>query len=353
MKQQESQPMCHADAADAADEPDVPRAIPLTRRCLVAAGLLGATLAHPVAAWAQQDWPGGKPVRFIVPFPPGGPVDTTARAFATPLGVLWKTATVIDNRAGAGGVVGATAAAKEAPDGHGLFVGAIHHSVNPTLMGNLPYDIEKDFAPISFAAMFPVFVVAHPSVPANTIQELIALAKKEGSTLSYSSSGNGGGTHLAGELFNMEAGTRLQHVPYKGSAPAMTDLLGGQVQLMFSDAPTALPHIKTGRIKVLGVASRKRSAMLPDVPTVAESGLPNYEAYSWAALFAPAKTPKPLLDKINADFNTVMKDPAVRQRLLEAGAEADPGTQEQMRQRLKSELDKWGKVIRTANIKAG
>jgi len=324
-----------------------------TRRQLIASGLFAAA-TQPWTAWAAPAWP-NRTVRFIVPFPPGGPVDTTARIFATKLSEVWQTPTVIDNRAGAGGVVGATAAAKEAPDGHGLFVGAIHHSVNPSLMGKLPYDIEKDFAPISFAAMFPVFLVAHPSVPANSIQELIALAKS-GAPLAYGSSGNGGGTHLAGELFNMEAGTKLQHIPYKGSAPAMNDLLGGQVQLMFSDAPTALPHIKSGRVKVLAVASRKRSPMLPNVPNVpsgVEAGLPGFEAYSWAALFAPAQTPQPVLDKINADFNTVMKDPEVRRRLLEAGAEVDPGTQEQMRQRLRSELDKWAKVIKAGGITAG
>ena len=325
-----------------------PPSLLATRRCVLAAGLLGAA-THALPSFAADAWP-TKPVRFIVPFPPGGPVDTTTRLASQKLADIWKVAAVIDNRAGAGGVVGAIAAAREAADGYTLFMGAIHHSVNPTLMGNLPYDIEKDFAPISFAAMFPVFVVAHQSVPANTIRELIALAKKDGSTLSYGSSGNGGGTHLAGELFNMEAGTKLQHVPYKGSAPAMNDLLGGQVQLMFSDAPTALPHIKSGRIKVLGVASRQRSAMLPNTPTVAESGLPGYEAYSWAALFAPAKTPQAVLDKINADFNTALKDPAVRQRLLDAGAEADPGTQEQMRQRLRAEIDKWARVIKTAGI---
>ena len=320
-----------------------------SRRQIMASALL-ACAAQPLAALAQA-WP-SKPVRFVVPFPPGGPVDTTARAFSQRLADIWKTSTVIDNRAGAGGVVGATAASKEAPDGYTLFVGSIHHSVNPTLIGKLPYDIERDFTPVSFAAMFPVFVVAHPSVPANNLRELIALAKKDGNALSYGSSGNGGGTHLAGELFNMEAGTRLQHIPYKGSAPAMNDLLGGQVQLMFSDAPTALPQIKAGRVKVLGVASRQRSAMLPEVPSSTESGLPGYEAYSWAALFAPAKTPQPLIDKINVDFNTAMNDPEVRKRLLEAGAEAAPGSQEQMRQRLRSEMTKWEKVIKTAGITA-
>ena len=220
-------------------------------------------------------------------------------------------------------------------------------------MGKLPYDIEKDFAPVSFATMYPIFVVVHPSVPANNIKEFIAYAKKSDKPLAFGSSGNGGGTHLAGELFNMEAGTKLQHIPYKGSAPAMSDLLGGQVQVMFSDAPTALPHIKTGRIKVLGAASRQRSAILPDVPTVAESGLPGYEAYSWSALFAPAHTPQPILNKLNADFNVAMNDPAVRQRMVQAGADADPGTQEQMRQRLHSEIEKWKKVIQTAGITAG
>ncbi|MDR2327295.1 MAG: tripartite tricarboxylate transporter substrate binding protein [Acidovorax sp.] len=325
-------------------------AMSLNRRQLLAAAALsplGAT------AWAQTSpWP-ARAVKFTVPFPPGGPVDTTARIFTQKLSTMWNQPTIVDNRAGAGGVVGAAAAAKEPADGYNFFVASIHHAVNPWLMGKLSYDIEKDFAPASFAAMFPVFLVAHPSVPVNNVKELIALSKK-GTVLSYGSSGNGGGTHLAGELFNMEAGTQLQHIPYKGSAPAMTDLLGGQIQLMFADAPSALQHIKTGRIKVLGVASKKRSDMLPQVPTIAESGgLPHYEAYSWAALFAPAKTPEAVLAKLNADFNQALSDPAVKARLLEAGAEGDPGTAEDLRQRLKSELQKWKKVIQTAGIKAG
>ena len=258
---------------------------------------------------------------------------------------------MIDNRAGGGGVVGAEIAAKQAADGYSLFVGAIHHSVNPALHPKLSYDIQKDFVPISFAAMFPVFLVVNPSVPANNIAELIALAKKPGSNLGFASSGNGGGTHLAGELFNMHAGTQLLHVPYKGSAPAMNDVLGGQVAMMFSDAPTAIPHIKSGRVRVLGVASPQRSSLLPDVPTIAEQGVPGYEAYSWAALFAPAGTPKDVVAKINADFNKVMRDPEVKQRLYTAGAEADPGTPEQMAQRLKTEMDKWAKVVKAANIK--
>ncbi len=315
---------------------------------LTAAGIAG--LAQPGQAARAANYP-TKPVKFIVPFPPGGPVDTTARAFVPPLGQLWGQSTFIDNRAGGGGIVGAEVAAKQAPDGYGLFVGAIHHSVNPSLHAKLGYDIQKDFVPISFAALFPVFLVVNPSVPAKNVQELIALAKKPDSNLSFASSGNGGGTHLAGELFNMHAGTQLLHIPYKGSAPAMTDVLGGQVAMMFSDAPTAIPHIKTGKVRVLGVASPQRSALMPDVPTIAEQGLPGYEAYSWAALFAPAGTPPDVVAKINADFNKVMRDPEVKQRLYVAGAEADPGTPAQMAQRLQAEMDKWAKVVKAANIK--
>ena len=259
------------------------------RRRLIAASL-GAAALQPLLALAADTWP-SRPVRFIVPFPPGGPVDTTARIFSQKLADLWNVPTVIDNRAGAGGVVGATAAAKEAPDGYALFVGSIHHAVNPSLMGKLPYDIEKDFAPVSFAAVLTMVVVAHPAVPANTITELIALAKKEKGRLAYGSSGNGGGTHLAGELFDIHAGTRLLHVPYKGSAPAMNGLLGGEVQLMFSDASTALPFIKAGKIKALAVTSAKRSPLLPNVPTVAESGSRLRGLFVGGAVCAGQNTP--------------------------------------------------------------
>jgi len=318
------------------------------RRGLLAAG---AAALVPCAALASSNWP-ARAVRFVVPFPPGGPVDTTARVFTQKLGGIWQQSTVIDNRAGAGGMIGATAAAREAADGYTLFVAAIHHAVNPALHAKLSYDIVRDFAPISLAATYPIFLVVHPSVPASDVRELVALARQDGSSLSFGSSGNGGGTHLAGELFNMHAGTRLLHVPYKGSAPAMNDLLGGQVQIMFADAPSALQHIQSGRLKVLGVASPQRSPMLPEVPTVAEQGLQGYEAYSWSALFAPAGTPQAVLDTINADFNAALRDAQVRQRLLNAGAEPAPGTSEHMRQHLRSELDKWARVVKQANIQA-
>lgn len=305
------------------------------------------TLALP--AFAQQAYP-MRPVKFIVPFPAGGPVDVTGRAVAQKLSQIWGQQAIVDNRAGAGGIVGADIAAKSLADGYTLFLCSIHHSVLPSLKPKLPYDIEKDFVPVSFGAMFPVVLVAHPSVPARDVAELIALDKKTPGKLSFGSSGNGGGTHLAGELFNMQAGTKLLHVPYKGSAPAMTDLLGGQVQLMFSDAPTALSQIKAGKVRAIAVASARRSALLPDVPTVAESGLPGYEAYSWAGFVAPAGTPKDIVQRLSTDINKALSDPEVKKRLYDAGAEAMPTTPEAFGKMLHAEIEKWTKVVRTANI---
>ncbi len=315
------------------------------RQALATAAVLAGSPALAQAAYPNR------PVKFIVPFPAGGPVDVTARAMAQKLGELWGQNGIVDNRAGAGGIVGAEIAAKQPADGYNLFVCAIHHSVLPALKPNLSYNIEKDFVPVSFGAMFPVILVAHPSLPAKNVAELIALAKREPGKIAFSSSGNGGGTHLAGELFNMHAGTQLQHIPYKGSAPAMTDLLGGQVQLMFADAPTALPQIRAGKVRALGVASAQRSALLPELPTIAEGGLPGYEAYSWAALVAPAGTPKDIVAKISTDLQRVMTQPDVKQRLFDAGAEAMPTSPEKLAQMLRSEIEKWAKVVKAANIR--
>ena len=314
-----------------------------------ALALLAAAAALPARA-QPASYP-NRAVKFIVPFPAGGPVDTTGRAVAQKLGDMWGQPTVVDNRAGAGGIVGADIASKQPADGYNIFVCSIHHSVLPSLKSPLPYDIERDFVPISFGAVFPIVLVAHPSVQARNVAELIAFDKKTPDKLSFGSAGNGGGTHLAGELFNMKAGTRLQHVPYKGSAPAMADLLGGQVQLMFSDAPTALPHIRAGKVRALAVGSLQRSALLPDVPTMAESGLADYEAYSWAAFLAPKGTPAELVQKISADMGRAMGDPVVKQRLYEAGAEAKPGTPAEFGRQLHAEIAKWSAVVKAGNIK--
>jgi tripartite-type tricarboxylate transporter receptor subunit TctC len=322
----------------------------ITRRSILAA-TTGAIALAALPSFGQGAFP-NKPVRFVVPFPAGGPVDTTARIVATRLSEIWGQQVNVDNRAGAGGIVGADHAAKSAPDGYTVFVCAIHHSVLPGLKPKLPYDIQRDFQPLSFGARFPIVLVAHPAVEAKTVAELIALAKKFPDKLSFGSSGNGGGTHLAGELFNMQAGTTLLHVPYKGSAPAMGDLLGGQVNLMFSDAPSALPHLKAGKIRALGVANPQRSDLFPGVPTIAESGLPGYEAYSWAGFVAPAAVPKDIAAKLSADIARVLAMPDIKQRLLDAGAEANPTTPEQFAQILSGEITKWTKVIKTANIQA-
>ena len=326
---------------------------PTRRQTIQAAAALGLAPLLPAGlreAHAQAQGYPNRAVRFIVPFPAGGPVDTTARGMATPLAEMWKQPTIIDNRAGAGGTVGAELAAKQPSDGYNLFVGAIHHAVMPSLRSKLPYNIERDFVPVAFAASFPVVLVCHPSLPFKNVAELIAYDRKSPGKLTFGSSGNGGGTHLAGELFNMHAGTKLRHIPYKGSAPAMNDLLGGQVQLMFSDAPTAIPQIKGNRVRALGVASLTRSALFPEIATAAEQGVAGYEAYSWAALFAPKATPPDIVRKLNADVNTVLSQAEVKQRLYEAGAETKPGSSEQMAAFLRSEIAKWAKVVKAANI---
>lgn len=300
---------------------------------------------------AQAAWP-DKPVSFIVPFPPGGPVDTTARLTTVPLSQMWSVTTPIDNKAGAGGIVGAQAAAKAAPDGYTFFFAAIHHAVLPSLKKSLSYDIQKDFVPVGMAARFPIVLVVHPSLPVKSVAELIAYAKANPGKLSYSSSGTGGGTHLAGELFNSLADTKMQHIPYKGSAPAMQDLVGGQVQLMFADGPSAIPFIKAGKIKALGVGNPEPSKFFPDVPTIAAAGLPGYEAYSWTGVVAPTGTPADIVKRVNADMVRALSDPKTVAALMAAGAEPAPGTPEEFKAFLENELKKWSATIKSANIVA-
>ncbi len=318
-----------------------------TRRQLLATAALAAL---PHAARAQTAFPRG-PVRIIVPFPPGGPVDLTGRALAQKLGEFWQAQVTVENRSGANSVIGAEAAARAPADGHHIFVGAIHQSVLPGFGNKLPYDIERDFTPVMFGAQFPIILCAHPSVPVKSVRELVAYAKANPAKLAFGSAGNGGGTHLAGELFKSVAGVFLLHIPYRGSAPAMADLLAGQVQLMFADGPTALPQMRAGRVKAFAVGSPKRSALAPDLPTMIEAGLPGYEAYSWAGVWVPAATPRDLVVRLNADAVRAFSDPAVRERLLGAGAEVAPGTAEQFGAFVKTEIAKWGAVIKRAGIK--
>lgn len=318
------------------------------RRLAILGGALGVAAVLPGRASAQS-YP-ARPVRMIVPFPPGGPVDTTARAIAPNLSNALGQPVIVENRAGAGGIVGAEIASKAPADGYTVFVCAIHHAVLPGLRSSLPYDVEKDFAPVTSAANYPVILVAHPTVPVRNVAELITYAKQNPGRLAYGSSGNGGGTHLAGELFASMAGVDLLHVPYKGSAPAMADLVGGQVQLMFADGTSALPQIRGGRVRALGIASPKRSPLLPDLPTIAESGVPGYEAYSWAGILVPSGTPADTVARLNAEIVKVLNTPEVRQRMIDAGSEAAPSTQEQFARMLRGEINKWARVIRERNI---
>lgn len=322
---------------------------PQRRRLLAGLGAACAAATLPRLVHAAT-WP-TQPVSFIVPFPPGGPVDTTARFIAAPLGAIWKTPTVVDNKAGAGGIVGAQTAAKSPADGNHYFFASIHHTVLPSLRGNLSYDVAKDFVPVGMGAVFPIVLVVHESLPVNTVEELIAYAKQNPGKLSFGSSGTGGGTHLAGELFNSMTGTGMQHVPYRGSAPAMQDLLGGQVQVMFADGPSAMPHLSGGRIRALGVGNPAPSALFPGIPTIAGSGVPGYEAYSWSGMLAPAGTPADIVKQVNADMQKVLTNPDTVKSMLAAGAEPKPGTPEEFGAFIQAELAKWSKVIKDAGIK--
>jgi tripartite-type tricarboxylate transporter receptor subunit TctC len=315
----------------------------------IAAAFLAA-LAFAATA-AAQSFP-SKPIRFIVPFPPGGPVDAVARIVGQRVSQSVGQPVTVENRAGAGGIVGAEIAAKAPADGYTVFVCAIHHSVLPSINAKLPYDFWRDFVSVGMGATFPIVVVANPSVPVHSLKELIAYAKANPGMLSYGSSGNGGGTHLAGELFKTLAGVDILHVPYKGSAPAMTDVLGGQVQLMFADGPTAVPQVKGGKVRVLAVAQSRRSALVPEVPSANEAGLPGYDAYSWTGFVAPAGTPADVVLRLNAEIVKALSAPDMREALLTRGAEPHPGTPEQFTTFVRAEMSKWAKVVREANIKA-
>lgn len=302
------------------------------------------------AAFAADPFP-ARPVRLIVPFAPGGPIDQTARVMTQRLAEVWGHPVIIENRTGANGAIAAETVARTAPDGYTLLFSVIHHTVLPSLNTRLSYDIEKDFAPVTLAAVYPIILVVNASVPVGSVADLIARAKTSPGKMTFGHSGYGGGTHLAGELFKMQAGVDLLQVPYKGSAPAMADLLGGQVDLMFSDAPTALPHIKAGRIRALGIANPERSALLPNLPTIIEGGLPGYNAYSWGGISVPAATPAELVTRLNADIVRVLRDPGVRERLLQIGAEPMPGTPGQYASMIKSEIAKWAGVVARAGIR--
>lgn len=307
--------------------------------------LAGASAGAQTGAWPQ------KTVTIIVPFVPGGGTDLGARLMAQKLSTRWGQSVVVDNRGGAGGVVGADAVARAKPDGYTLLVGNLGtQSINPVLYKKLPYDPDKAFAPVSLIAELPFFVLARPSLPAANVRELIALAKKEPGKISFGSSGNGGAPHLSGEVFAAMSHTQLMHVPYKGGGAVMTDLIAGHVDLLFASVLESIGHVKNGKLKALAVTTTVRSDSMPEVPTVAESGLPGYESGSWIALLAPAGTPKDIVDKIATDMKAVLADEATRQALSQQGAIPRSSTPAQLQALIDQDRKRYERIIRDKNI---
>jgi tripartite-type tricarboxylate transporter receptor subunit TctC len=313
-------------------------------------GLLACGLAFAALAPAQG-YP-VKPIKIIVPFPPGGTTDILAREIGNELTKAFGQAVVIENRAGAGGNIGADMVAKAAPDGYTLLMCTVGtHGINPGLYAKLPYDAVKDFSPVSNVAVVPNMLVVHPSVPVKTVKELIALAKAQPGRISFASSGNGTSIHLSAELFKFMAGVDMLHVPYKGSGPALADLIGGQVNIMFDNMPSSLPLVKAGKLRAIAVTTAQRSPALPDLPTMAEAGLPGYEAAAWFGVLAPAGTPREVIMRLNGAIVKALATPEMREKLAGQGAVAIGDTPEHFAAYIQAEIAKWAKVIRDSGAK--
>ena len=308
-----------------------------------------AALAHSVHA-ASGEYP-NRPIRFVVPLAPGGAVDIAARAVGQGLSTRLGQQVVVDNRAGGGGNIGAEIVAKAPPDGYTMVMGSSSNfGVNPTLYKNLPYDAIRDFAPVSLVSFAPNGLYVHPSVPAQNVKELVALAKARPGTLNFASSGQGGSNHLAGELFKMVAGVDIVHVPYKGTGPALADTISGQVQMQFGSVIAALPHVKAGKLRALAVTVPRRVSVLPQVPTMAEAGYAAVETTVWNGVLVPAKTPAAIVSRLNAEIVAVLKDADLRARFAAQGAEAVGSTSAEFGAHIRREIDKWGKVVRAAGL---
>ncbi|HET7671028.1 MAG TPA: tripartite tricarboxylate transporter substrate binding protein [Burkholderiales bacterium] len=292
-----------------------------------------------------------KPVRVVVPFPPGGGTDIVARTVTPKMAEILGQPFIVENRAGAGGNIGTDAVAKSPADGYTLLMASASTAINTTLVPNLSWDFSRDFAPVVLLVVNNHLLAAHPSVPANNVQELLALAKAKPGHVTYASYGSGSSAHLSAELFKSMAGVDLLHIPYKGAAPAVNDLLGGQVNIVFADVAAMLSHVKSGKLKALGIGSTKRFEGLPDVPTIAESGVPGFEAGGFLGLVAPAGTPPAVINALNAAGQKSLALPDVRERLLGLASPPVGGSPEQFAAHIKREIDKWARVIRTANIK--
>ncbi len=316
----------------------------------------GAAILALALAWAPadaQDYP-SRPIRMIVPFAAGGILDIVARAVGERLSTTLGQQIVVDNRGGAGGAIGTEIAARAARDGYTLLTGHIGtHAINPSVYPRLGYDPVRDFAPITLAAVFPLGLFVHPSVPAQSVRELVDLAKAKPGQINFASAGNGGPTHLAGELLKALARIDIVHVPYKGNAAALNDLVAGRAHLFFSNLVTALPHSRAGRLRALAVSTAKRSQLAPELPTVAESGVPGYDLTNWVGMFAPAATPRPIVTRLNREMGSILSAADLKQRFGAQGVDLVSTTPEEFGAFIRSEIAKWRKVVKEAGVQAG
>jgi tripartite-type tricarboxylate transporter receptor subunit TctC len=313
---------------------------------------LAAASAAPAFGAAAESYP-SRPIRLIIPFPPGGGTDIMGRTLAAKLGSSFGVQVIADNRGGAGGIIGTETAVKATPDGYTLMIGSVSTiSINPSLYKKLPFDPVKDLAPISLMASTPSALVVTTSLPVDSAKALIALAKSKPGHLTFASAGSGTSHHLGGELLKLTTGIDIVHVPYKGTAPAVTDLVSGQVSMMIANIPSVMPMIKAGRVKALAVTSLQRSPQLPELPTVAESGVPGFEVIVWYGVFAPAATPPALISRLNTEVRKIVAMPDVKERLAGEGAEAIGSTPQEFSKRIKDDLEKWAKVVKNSGARA-
>ncbi len=316
----------------------------------MAAVLLAAALA-PASSALAQDYP-NKAVRIVVPFPPGGSTDLLARKLSEKLAVTWKQTVLVDNRAGAGGTVGADHVSKSEPDGHTLLLGVTgSNGIAGALYPNLPYDTVSGFTPVSAVVSAPLLIVKNPNLPARNLQELIAAARAKPGSITYGSPGSGTSMHLTGEMFKLATKASLLHIPYRGSAGALNDLMGGQIDLMFGDILVVMPQVQAGKLQPLAVTSRERHPLFPNVPTVAESGYPGFEALSWQGLFAPPGTPPAIVEKINRDVNAALASPDIQEYFVSRGFKLGGSSASEYKAFIESETRKWAGIVKAAGVK--
>ncbi|MCC6532259.1 MAG: tripartite tricarboxylate transporter substrate binding protein [Burkholderiales bacterium] len=315
--------------------------------CVLAAAAIST---HSAQAQAPEAFP-SKPLRLVVPFPPGGGTDILARIVGQQMTEAMGQPAVVDNRGGAGGMIGTEYAMKAAPDGHTILIAVTAYAINPTLYRKVNYDPLRDFIPVTLGISFPYLFVVHPSLPVASVKDLIALAKKQPGKITFASSGTGMSNHLAGELFKDMAGIDILHVPYKGGGPAMNDILGGQVSMIFGTVLQTLPQVRAGKLRALAVSSAARASFVPELPTVAEAGLPEFQATGWYAFMVPAGTPAPVVGKLNRELTRILELPAVKQKLLAMGAEPWPTSAEKAREFIAAEVARWSRVVTKAGLK--